>query len=197
MTGFKTGLRAAMLLTVMVVSPLQAEQAIFASGCFWCTESDFEKVEGVREAVSGYIGGDMPNPSYEAVSSGRTGHTEAVRVDYDPAVVSYEALLEVYWRNVDPTTDQGQFCDKGSQYRPGIYPLNEAQMQAALASRQAIIDAGRVKPVLVEIEPAGPFYEAEAYHQNYYKTHALRYRYYRFACGRDARLEALWGDAAS
>ena len=154
------GLQAVVLLAAMVVSPVQAEQAIFASGCFWCTESDFEKVEGVREAVSGYIGGAVENPSYEAVSSGRTGHTEAVRVDYDPAVVSYQTLLDVYWRNVDPTTDQGQFCDKGSQYRPGIYPLNDAQMEAALASRQASIDAGRVQPVLVEIEPATTFYVA-------------------------------------
>ena len=191
------GLQAVVLLAAMVVSPVQAEQAIFASGCFWCTESDFEKVEGVREAVSGYIGGAVENPSYEAVSSGRTGHTEAVRVDYDPAVVSYQTLLDVYWRNVDPTTDQGQFCDKGSQYRPGIYPLNDAQMEAALASRQAIIDAGRVQPVLVEIEPATTFYVAEDYHQNYYKTHTLRYRYYRFACGRDARLKELWGELPS
>ncbi len=191
------GLQAVVLLAAMVVSPVQAEQAIFASGCFWCTESDFEKVEGVREAVSGYIGGAVENPSYEAVSSGRTGHTEAVRVDYDPAVVSYQTLLDVYWRNVDPTTDQGQFCDKGSQYRPGIYPLNDAQMEAALASRQAIIDAGRVQPVLVEIEPATTFYVAEDYHQNYYKTHTLRYRYYRFACGRDARLKELWGEPPS
>lgn len=191
------GLQAVVLLAAMVVSPVQAEQAIFASGCFWCTESDFEKVEGVREAVSGYIGGAVEHPSYEAVSSGRTGHTEAVRVDYDPAVVSYQTLLDVYWRNVDPTTDQGQFCDKGSQYRPGIYPLNDAQMEAALASRQAIIDAGRVQPVLVEIEPATTFYVAEDYHQNYYKTHTLRYRYYRFACGRDARLKELWGELPS
>ncbi|MBV61310.1 MAG: peptide-methionine (S)-S-oxide reductase [Nevskiales bacterium] len=197
MTGSKMGLQAVVLLAAMVVSPVQAEQAIFASGCFWCTESDFEKVEGVREAVSGYIGGAVENPSYEAVSSGRTGHTEAVRVDYDPAVVSYQTLLDVYWRNVDPTTDQGQFCDKGSQYRPGIYPLNDAQMEAALASRQAIIDAGRVQPVLVEIEPATTFYVAEDYHQNYYKTHTLRYRYYRFACGRDARLKELWGEPPS
>ncbi|PWN56427.1 peptide-methionine (S)-S-oxide reductase MsrA [Abyssibacter profundi] len=197
MTGSKMGLQALVLLAAMVVSPVQAEQAIFASGCFWCTESDFEKVEGVREAVSGYIGGAVENPSYEAVSTGRTGHTEAVRVDYDPAVVSYQTLLDVYWRNVDPTTDQGQFCDKGSQYRPGIYPLNDAQMEAALASRQAIIDAGRVQPVLVEIEPATTFYVAEDHHQNYYKTHTLRYRYYRFACGRDARLKELWGEPPS
>ena len=178
----------------LAMLPLHAEQAIFASGCFWCTESDFEKVEGVSEAVSGYIGGSVENPSYEAVSAGGTGHTEAVRVEFDPSVVSYEELLDVYWRNVDPTTDDRQFCDRGRQYRPGIFPLNTTQREAAVASRQAIIDAGEVSPVLVEITPAGTFYEAEQYHQDYYKKNSLRYRYYRFACGRDARLEELWGE---
>lgn len=180
------------LVSLAALRPAFAAEAIFASGCFWCTEADFEKVDGVDEAVSGYIGGHVDNPGYKAVSAGTTGHTEAVKVFYDADTVSYEELLAVYWRNVDPTTDDRQFCDKGSQYRPGIYPLNDAQMQAATASKQAIIDAGEVSPVLVEIEPADTFYEAEDYHQDYYKKNTLRYKYYRFACGRDARLEELW-----
>ncbi len=181
------------LLLLLTALPLRAEQAIFASGCFWCTESDFEKVEGVSEAVSGYIGGSVENPSYHAVSAGETGHTEAVRVEFDPAVVSYEELLDVYWRNVDPTTDDRQFCDKGSQYRPGLFPLNDAQETAAQASKQAVIEAGKVSPVLVEITSGKTFYRAETYHQDYYKKNPLRYRYYRYACGRDARLDELWG----
>lgn len=191
LTGLILG--ATLAAAAAPAAPALAAEAIFASGCFWCTESDFEQVDGVSEAVSGYIGGEVDNPSYQAVSAGRTGHTEAVKVFYDPDVVTYDALLDVYWRNVDPTTDDRQFCDKGSQYRPGIYPLDDAQMRAAQASKQAIIDAGEVSPVLVEIEPATTFYLAEDYHQDYYKTNSLRYKYYRFACGRDRRLEELWG----
>ena len=175
---------------------LHAAQAIFAGGCFWCMEADFEKLPGVSEVVSGYIDGHVDSPSYAEVSKGSTGHTEAVRIAYDPEQVSYEQLLDHFWVNTDPTVDDRQFCDVGSQYRPGIYTLDEAQQQAALASRQAIVEAGKVSPIKVPVERADRFWVAEDYHQDYYKTHELRYRYYRFSCGRDARLEQLWGKPA-
>lgn len=166
--------------------------AIFASGCFWCTEADFEKVPGVVEARSGYTDGRVPNPSYEQVSAGETGHTEAVRVYYDPFKVSYEQLLNHYWRNVDPTVKDQQFCDVGSQYRSGIYYQGEEQKQAAEASLAALRKTGRFEKIHTEVKPASAFYLAEDYHQDYYKKNPLRYRFYRTSCGRDARLEQLW-----
>jgi peptide-methionine (S)-S-oxide reductase len=170
------------------------QEAIFAGGCFWCTEADFEKLPGVIEAVSGYIGGSLPNPSYEQVSSGRSGHTEAVRVRFDADKVSYAELVERFWRTIDPLTSDAQFCDRGSQYRSGIYYLDEGQKKVALASRQALIDSRRFdRPIVTEILPAGVFYPAEAYHQDYARNHPLRYAYYRRGCGRDSRLEQLWG----
>jgi peptide-methionine (S)-S-oxide reductase len=170
------------------------QEAIFAGGCFWCTEADFEKLPGVIEAVSGYIGGSLPNPSYEQVSSGRSGHTEAVRVRFDADKVSYAELVERFWRTIDPLTPDAQFCDRGSQYRSGIYYLDEGQKKVALASRQALIDSRRFdRPIVTEILPAGVFYPAEAYHQDYARNHPLRYAYYRRGCGRDSRLEQLWG----
>lgn len=167
--------------------------AIFASGCFWCTESDFEKVPGVVRAESGYIAGRTPNPTYEQVSSGSTGHTEAVRVFYDPSKVTYAQLLDVFWRNVDPTVKDAQFCDIGSQYRSGIYTLDDAQRRAAEASRQALEQSGRFSKIYTEIQPASIFYVAEEYHQDYYKKNPIRYKFYRYNCGRDARLAELWG----
>jgi peptide-methionine (S)-S-oxide reductase len=173
------------------------EVAIFAGGCFWCVEADFDKVPGVLSTTSGYIGGSKVNPTYEQVSSGGTGHTEAVKIVYDPAMVTYDKLLYVFWRNVDPLTREGQFCDFGPQYRTGVFYVNEAQKVAAAASKAALEKSGRFKrPIVTEISAAGPFYAAEDYHQNFYKTNPVRYNIYRFNCGRDARLEELWGKEA-
>lgn len=171
--------------------------AIFAGGCFWCVESDFDKVPGVISTTSGYTGGTVRNPSYQAVSSGGTGHAEAVKIVFDPQIVTYEKLLYVYWRTVDPLTKEGQFCDFGTQYRTAIFYLNDEQKRLAEASKAAIEKSGRFKrPIVTEIVAAGPFYPAEQYHQNYYKENPVRYNLYRFNCGRDARLEELWGKEA-
>ena len=171
--------------------------AIFAGGCFWCMEPPYDKLDGVSATTSGYTAGQVENPTYRAVTTGTTGHTEAVRVVYDPAKVSYEKLLEVFWVNVDPTVADRQFCDSGSQYRPGIYPVDEAQWQAAQASLAKLNETKPfAEPIVVEIERAGPFYAAEEYHQNYYEKNPVRYNFYRYGCGRDQRLQELWGDAA-
>lgn len=170
-----------------------AATAIFAGGCFWCSESDFEKLPGVISAESGYTAGQTVKPSYEQVSAGGTGHTEAVRVVYDPAKVSYPQLLEYFWRSIDPTVKDKQFCDSGTQYRSGIYFQNEAERKAAEESRSALLKEGKIKQVYTEIEPAKMFYPAEEYHQDYYKKNPVRYAYYRKSCGRDARLEQIWG----
>jgi peptide-methionine (S)-S-oxide reductase len=167
--------------------------AIFASGCFWCTEADFEKLPGVVGAESGYIDGKTVNPSYEQVSAGTTGHTEAVRIVYDPAKVSYVQLLDHFWKNVDPTVKNRQFCDIGSQYRSGIYWQTESERKAAEESRDALLKSGRFKEIHTEIKAATIFYPAEAYHQDYYRKNPIRYGYYRNGCGRDARLQQLWG----
>lgn len=170
----------------------EPETAVFAGGCFWCTEADFEKVPGVISAVSGYTGGTVPNPTYEQVSAGGTGHYEAVRVTYDPARVSYEQLADYFFRTVDPLDAGGQFCDRGESYRTALFVEDEAQRSIA---EQEKAEAGRqlgqrvVTPVLARSE----FYEAEGYHQDYQKRNGLKYRFYRSRCGRDARLEALWG----
>jgi peptide-methionine (S)-S-oxide reductase len=177
--------------------PKGSAVAIFAGGCFWCVEADFDKVPGVLSTTSGYIGGRVANPTYRQVTSGTTGHTEAVRIVYDPAKVTYERLLFVFWRTIDPVTKDAQFCDYGTQYRTGIFAMNDAQLQAALASRAALEKSGQLKrPIVTEILPAGPFYPAEDYHQDYYKKEPLRYNLYRFNCGRDARLDVLWGTEA-
>jgi peptide-methionine (S)-S-oxide reductase len=159
--------------------------AIFAGGCFWCMEPPFEKLDGVKTVVSGYTGGTKENPTYDEVSAGGTGHAEAVQVTFDPSKVSYEKLLEVFWRNVDPYDAKGQFCDKGSQYRSAIFYLDEKQRKAALASRK--------KDYVTEVTKATKFYPAEEYHQDYYKKNPIRYRFYRNGCGRDRRLKELWG----
>ena len=167
--------------------------AIFAGGCFWCSEADFEKMPGVLEVESGYTGGRTERPSYEAVSAGGTGHTEAVRVIYDPSKVSYRQLVEYHWRHIDPTVKDRQFCDVGSQYRSGIYWQTDEERQIVEASLKALRDSGRFKAIYTEVAPASPFWLAEAYHQDYYKKNPLRYGYYRSACGRDQRIESLWG----
>jgi peptide-methionine (S)-S-oxide reductase len=166
--------------------------AIFAGGCFWCTESDFEKLPGVIAAESGYTAGRTQNPSYEAVSAGHTGHTEAVRVIYDPARVSYGQLVEYFWRTIDPTVRDRQFCDIGSQYRSGIDWQNAAERRIAEASRDALAASGRFKTIHTELAAATTFWPAEEYHQDYYKKNPLRYTFYRRSCGRDARLADLW-----
>jgi peptide-methionine (S)-S-oxide reductase len=167
--------------------------AIFAGGCFWCTESDFEKLPGVIEAESGYTAGKVANPTYQQVSSGSTGHTEAVRVTYDPAKVSYSQLVEYFWKTIDPTEKDRQFCDIGDQYRSGIYWGNDDERKVVEASRDALLKSGRFKKIYTELAPASTFYLAEGYHQNYYKTNSVRYSYYRYACGRDAQLKRVWG----
>jgi peptide-methionine (S)-S-oxide reductase len=171
--------------------------ATFAGGCFWCMEPPYDKLPGVKATISGYIGGRTANPTYEEVSSGRTGHTEAVQVVYDPRQVSFEKLLEVFWVNIDPTVKDRQFCDAGSQYRTGIFYHDDAQRKAAEASRAALEKAKPFREAIVTpIEMAGAFYPAEAYHQDYYTKNPVRYQLYRSGCGRDSRLKQLWGDKA-
>jgi peptide-methionine (S)-S-oxide reductase len=173
-------------------TPAQTEKAVFAGGCFWCTEADFDKVPGVVSTTSGYINGRTPNPTYEQVSRGGTGHAEAVEVVFDPAKVSYEKLLDVFWHNVDPLAKDYQFCDHGDQYRSAIFYVGDAQRQLAEKSKAAV-QARFKEPVQTEIAAAGTFYKAEDYHQDYHTKNPLRYKFYRFNCGRDARLQQLWG----
>ena len=168
--------------------------ATFAGGCFWCMEPPFDEIEGVVATISGYTGGSVPDPGYEQVSAGGTGHAEAVRVLYDPERVSYARLLEVFWRNIDPLSANRQFCDAGEQYRSAIFVHNEAQARAAEASREALAKSGRLAGrIVTEIVAASAFYPAEDYHQDYYRKNPVRYKFYRFNCGRDERLRELWG----
>lgn len=167
--------------------------AYFAGGCFWCTESDFEKLTGVQEVVSGYIAGHKAQPTYEEVSAGTTGYAEAVKVTYNPAIITYKQLLQAFWLSIDPTVKDRQFCDTGSQYRTGIYSQTPAEKQLAEASRTKVQQLLKTT-IYTEIEPATTFYPAENYHQNYYKENPIRYKYYRSNCGRDQRLEEIWGD---
>jgi len=169
--------------------------ATFAGGCFWCMESPYDKLEGVLSTTAGYIGGNKAEPTYKEVSAGNTGHAEAVQVLYDPNKVSYEKLLEVFWRNIDPTTPDRQFCDRGNQYRTGIFYHGEEQRRAAQASKSALEQNKPFPaPIVTEIVRAGRFYPAEDYHQDFYVKNPLRYKFYRLNCGRDKRLEELWGD---
>jgi peptide-methionine (S)-S-oxide reductase len=168
----------------------RTEQAVFASGCFWCTEKDFDEVDGVIETISGYAGGDLDNPTYEQVTGGSTGHHEATKVVFDPNQVTYGELLNVYWKNVDPFDDGGQFCDRGSSYRPAIFALNDDQLAAArnsIQAKQAEVD----QEIAVKVEKIDEFWPAEDYHQNYYKKNPIRYKFYRWNCGRDQRLEEI------
>ncbi len=197
--------RVRLLALVLLVllglgAPAQAaiEEAVFGGGCFWCLEHDLEVLPGVVEAVSGYSGGSLKNPTYKQVSAGGTGHQEVVEVRFDTTKISYPTLLRAYWRNVDATDGGGQFCDRGASYRPVIFTSGEAQAQQARASLQAAAkELGRpVAALKVQIKPLQAFWPAESYHQNYAERNAVKYRYYRWACGRDQRLDALWGPQA-
>ncbi|MGW8272221.1 MAG: peptide-methionine (S)-S-oxide reductase MsrA [Thermodesulfovibrionales bacterium] len=171
------------------------EKATFAGGCFWCMESPFEKIDGVKEVVSGYTGGHKENPTYEEVSAGSTGHVEAVEVTYEPSRVTYPQLLDVFWRQIDPTDPGGQFVDRGSQYRAAIFYHSEEQRILAEKSREAIGKSGRFQaPIVTEILPASRFYKAEEYHQDYYRKNPIRYKFYRFNSGRDQYLKKVWGE---
>jgi peptide-methionine (S)-S-oxide reductase len=176
-----------------VVNGKPMAYALFAGGCFWCIEADFEKLTGVVAVDSGYTAGKTPQPTYEQVSAGHTGHAEAVRVLYDPSQVSYTQLVDYFWRHIDPTVKDQQFCDVGSQYRSGIYWQNEAERTIAETSRDALIKSGRFSTIHTELAPSATFYLAEDYHQDYYKKNEMRYSYYRLSCGRDARIKKLWG----
>ena len=201
MNGAPHLLRGAILsLALAALPPWAAAQstakAVFAGGCFWCVEADFDKVPGVLSTTSGYIGGKVANPTYQQVTTKSTGHAEAVEIVFDPARVSYEQLLEHFWRSIDPTTKDRQFCDSGSPYRTVIFALDAAQLKAAQASLAAL-DKSKpfAEPIVTQVALAGQFYAAEDYHQDYYKKNPVRYQYYRTTCGRDARLKQLWGKA--
>jgi methionine-S-sulfoxide reductase len=173
------------------------EIATFAGGCFWCVESDFDAVTGVVRTISGYTGGHVENPTYRQVSSDTTGHREAVQIYFDPDRVTFADLVEIFWRSVDPTDAGGQFCDRGMSYTTAVFANSEQQLRTAEASKKMIESSGILgQPVLTAIETAGPFYPAEDYHQDYYKKSPLRYKFYRFSCGRDARVKNLWGEEA-
>lgn len=175
----------------------RTEAATFAGGCFWCMEAPFDKLPGVISVTAGYTGGSLKNPTYEQVSGGGTGHAESVQIVYDPARISYEKLLDVFWHNIDPTVKDRQFCDAGHQYRSAIFYHGDGQQRMAEASKAALGKSKPFKaPIVTEIVPAGVFYPAEEYHQHYYKKNPIRYRFYRGGCGRDARLKELWGSAA-
>jgi peptide-methionine (S)-S-oxide reductase len=189
---------AAGIAGAQTAAPTATAKATFAGGCFWCVEADFDKVPGVLSTTSGYIGGKVANPTYEQVASKLTGHAEAVEIVFDPGKVSYEKLVEHFWRTIDPTTKDAQFCDHGSPYRTAIFANDAAQLKAAQASLEALKKNKPFKePVVTEVVQAGSFYKAEDYHQDYYKKNPVRYQYYRSACGRDARLKQLWGDKAA
>ena len=173
------------------------QKAIFAGGCFWCVESDFDKIGGVISTTSGYIGGSVANPTYAQVSAKSTGHAEAVEVVFDPSKVSYQRLVEYFWHTIDPTVKDQQFCDHGSPYRTAIFTTDAEQLKIAQASRSALEKSKPfAAPIVTEITAATAFYPAEDYHQDYYLKNPVRYKYYRTSCGRDARLKQLWGDAA-
>ncbi len=177
------------------IAPAQADTAVFAGGCFWCMEKPFEELDGVAAVISGFSGGTVPNPTYDQVSTKTTGHYESVEVIYDPSVVSYDTLLQVYWHNVDPLDDTGQFCDRGSPYRPAIFVSTAQERAAAEATKAALADRF-ADPVVVPVLDAAPFYAAEAYHQDFYRTNPGHYQSYRTGCRRDQRLDQLWGENA-
>ncbi|MGH7856464.1 MAG: peptide-methionine (S)-S-oxide reductase MsrA [Candidatus Binatia bacterium] len=172
-------------------------RATLAGGCFWCMEAPFDALEGVVSTVSGYTGGQKENPTYQEVSAGTTGHTESVEVTYDPEKVRYNDLLQVFWRNIDPTTPNAQFCDHGSQYRSAIFYHDDEQKELAERSKAELEKSGKLrKPIVTEIVAASKFYRAEPYHQDYYRTNPVRYQFYRYGCGRDQRLREIWGEDA-
>jgi peptide-methionine (S)-S-oxide reductase len=204
-SNFLTSIRfIALLLGGLLVIPqgsyakdsLQQTKATFAGGCFWCMEEAFEEVEGVASVVSGYTGGQVEKPTYEQVSAGGTDHTESIEVTFDPTRVTYQQLLEVFWQNVDPTTPNAQFCDHGNQYRTAIFYHDENQRQLIDESKQRIERAKTFpEPIVTEISPASAFYPAEEYHQDFYTKNPIRYKYYKWNCGRAKRLEQLWGNS--
>jgi len=200
--GFAAAIAAALGLSADDAPPDPApqggtvEHAVFAGGCFWCVEADFDKLDGVVETVSGYAGGTVENPTYKQVTAGGTGHAEVVRVAYDPSVISFRALVDHFWRTVDPLDAGGQFCDRGASYRTEVFVSGPEQRAAAEASK-ADAEAALGEAFVTAITALEAFYPAEDYHQDYYKKNPLRYRYYRLACGRDARVKRLWGQAAS
>jgi peptide-methionine (S)-S-oxide reductase len=203
--GIRTGLAVFSCLLAVVLSTdigrtadrAGLAKAVFAGGCFWCMEEVFENVDGVVSVLSGYMGGTLANPSYEQVSAGGTGHAESVEVLYDPAKVTYAKLLEAFWHNVDPVTPNAQFCDHGSQYRSAIFYLDDEQKRLAEESKAMIEQAKRFQePIVTQIVKADQFYAAEDYHQDFYKKNPIRYKFYKYTCGRAQRLEALWGPTA-
>ena len=197
LAGLTVLVLGAAAMTVSAQEKKKTETAVFAGGCFWCMEPPYDALEGVISTTSGYIGGSKNDADYNKVSAGGTGHFEAVEVKYDPSKVSYEKLLEVFWHNIDPLDGTGQFCDKGSQYLSAIFPKNDEERALAEASRAAVApEAGGVDAIETQILPASTFYPAEEYHQDYYQKNPVRYKFYRWNCGRDQRLEQLWGDAA-
>lgn len=208
MSGLNPRMIQAFCLTFLFVSFLAAasssnadegdrQVAIFAGGCFWCVESDFDKVPGVFETISGYTGGSVADPTYTKVTAGGTGHSEAVRITFDPKKVKYKRLLHIFWRTVDPTDDGGQFCDRGHSYKTAIFATNDEQLRLAKASKKMLRDAKLLdKPIVTPIRVASTFYPAEDYHQDYYNKNPLRYKFYRLSCGRDSRLRTLWGKEA-
>ncbi len=185
----------ALTAALLIAGPALAGEAVatFAGGCFWCMEPPYDKVEGVKSTISGYMGGHVRNPTYEQVSRKKTGHAEVVQVTYDPDVVTYETLLDIYWHNIDPLDAGGQFCDRGDSYRTEIFFHTPEQAAAARASRERV-QARFEEPVATAISEAGEFYPAEDYHQDYYEKNPVRYKYYRWRCGRDERLQQLWGE---
>jgi peptide-methionine (S)-S-oxide reductase len=180
-------------VSALVLAPGHIATAIFAGGCYWCVEADFEKLPGVIGAESGFTSGKIVNPTYVQVSAGWTGHAEAVRVTYDPAKVSYAQLVNYFWHHIDPTVKDRQFCDVGTQYRTGIYWQNERERKVSESSRDALLKSGKLSKIYTEIIAATVFYPAEEYHQDYYKKNPIRYTYYRKSCGRDARVHEVWG----
>ena len=188
--GFSNGAQPAK----PAASTANTATAIFAGGCFWCLEADFDKLPGVIATESGYTGGNTPNPTYEQVSAGGTGHAESVLVTYDPAKLSYQKLVDYFWHHIDPTVKDRQFCDVGNQYRTAIFWQNDAERKIAEASRDALLKSGKFKHIYTEIVAASVFYPAEEYHQDYYHKNPIRYAYYRRACGRDARVHEVWGE---
>jgi len=197
LTAAMLGLSVILITAATVMAAIKNEKATFAGGCFWCMEQPFDMIPGVVSVTPGYTGGRKKNPTYEEVSAGGTGHAEAVQVVYDPAKVTYEKLLNVFWHNIDPTAKDRQFCDSGNQYRSAIFYHNEEQHRLSLQAKTQLEKNKTFRePVVTEIVKATEFYPAEEYHQRYYKKNPIRYKYYRTSCGRDRRLKELWGDAA-
>lgn len=189
------GLLSNLALAETTTEP-KLESVVLGGGCFWCIEADYEKLDGVVDVISGYAGGHVKNPTYQQVSAGGSGHIEVVKVTYDANKINYSQILDYFWRHVDPTRDDGQFCDRGSQYRPAIFYQDKAQKKLAIASTKKTEETKPFEQTLkVELIQAGTFYPAEDYHQDYYKKNPVRYNFYRFNCGRDARVEQLWGES--